>query len=485
MGQIYLQFDNKLEHDEIIIPLTNSSPEEAGSNYVYNKSGLQQTSVYGVLTPIIKINNITISFYDVNYLSLSSTKATPEISFSIKDSRDLIKRIGTPGNDNNIQIQILPPFDNAYKKINMDFYITNINIKGDEIVGSGRYKLPKLTNTQYKCFGEISTYDLMESIAIETGLGFATNVDHDMNDTRLIYCNNKSYLEILNKEIKFSNSDQTHVYNYWIDFWNNLTLVDIYDRYNTIEKEEDMQVWVSGQPNEMTEGIKHNPMQITAILSNNPVTSNTELFVESYEIINKPRSQVSKGSDKVLTSYNDSKGCFEEVLIQDGNVKKDVFLKYDYIGECYSDYNYLLAERKREAYMQKLNTESVKVVLKTPLLGLMRGEKVEFAWYTNDTDSDNKINSLKSVNTEKHMLFNDNVQVIGNLSGLDNDSQSSLGAVDTFKLDKSISGQYMISSQNIIYNNGEWEYELILNRPAWHKPNFFNEELINNKNNEH
>ena len=86
MGQIYLQFDNKLEHDEIVIPLTDSSPEEAGSNYVYNKSGLQQTSVYGVLTPIIKINNITISFYDVNYLSLSSTKATPEISFSIKDS---------------------------------------------------------------------------------------------------------------------------------------------------------------------------------------------------------------------------------------------------------------------------------------------------------------------------------------------------------------------------------------------------------------
>ena len=72
MGQILLKFDNQLKQSEIVIPLTNSSVEEAGDNYVYNKQGIQQTSIYGILTPLIQINNIVVDFLDVESFSLKS-----------------------------------------------------------------------------------------------------------------------------------------------------------------------------------------------------------------------------------------------------------------------------------------------------------------------------------------------------------------------------------------------------------------------------
>ena len=48
-----------------------------------------------------------------------------------------------------------------------------------------------------------------------------------------------------------------------------------------------------------------------------------------------------------------------------------------------------------------------------------------------------------------------------------------------FVIDKSISGLYMITGCDISYSNGEWEYELTLNRPISHKPKILDEEKLN------
>ena len=113
MGKIYLEFENKLKQSDIVIPLTNSSTEEAGSDYVYNRTGFMQTSIYGILTPLIQINNIIVDFTDVNSFILKSTGPVPTVSLSVRDRYNLISSIDTPGSDNELRIQILPQFDNA------------------------------------------------------------------------------------------------------------------------------------------------------------------------------------------------------------------------------------------------------------------------------------------------------------------------------------------------------------------------------------
>lgn len=478
MGKIYLEFENRLKQSDIVIPLTDSSTEEAGSDYVYNRTGFMQTSIYGILTPLIQINNIIVDFTDVNSFILKSTGPVPTVSLSVRDRYNLISSIDTPGSDNELRIQILPQFDNAYKKINLTFYITKTHISGNQITISGAYKVPKLTNVQFKCLGSMDTYNLFRNIAIETDLGFATNCA-EMSDERFIYCDHKSYLDVLNNEISNASSDESHIYDWWIDLWNNITLANIYERYNTIEPEEEMMIWVSGDPHEMLEGVKVDPIQVPAILHNLPMASNLELHVSDYKTDNKHGSQISAGTDKIFSCYVENLKEYKDTLIQDGDVKKDIWTKCEYLGEVYGEYNYLLAKQCRDAYIQKLGTESVIITLKTPLLALMRGSKVNFAWYIADTQYDARMSNYKSAG-----IINDSVPTPGLDDTLSDDTVEMYGPrADEFQKDNSISGQYMIAGQIMSYSLGSWDYQLILKRPQSQKTKVLNLDQEENNNN--
>lgn len=457
MGQIILEFDNRLKQSEIVVPLVSSSLNEAGDNYTYNREGIQQTSIFGILTPLIQINNIVVDFKDIENFSLRSIGTLPQVSLSVRDRYGLIKTLDTPTNDNELRIQILPQFDNAYKKINLTFYISNINIYDDIIDITGAYKVPKLTSSQFECMGELDTYNVFKQVAQKTLLGFATNCE-EMSDKRYMYCNHISYHDLLNDEIIKSQSDETHIYDWWIDLWNNVNLVNIYERYNTIDPEEEMMIWVSGQQNTMIEGVNVQPHKLPAILNNHPAAGQTELKVIEYEIVNKSGSQMTQGTDKVYSYYQMDINEYKDVLIQDGDQKEDIFEHYEYLGEVYGEYNYLLAESCRDAFLQKMGTESIKVTLKTPLLALMRGHKVNFLWYNIDDRLNNSVDNFKS-----YGIINDNV---GSIPNLDN----KMDDIKDIRLDDSISGQYMVTGQDISYFAGEWEYILILNRPLSHKP---------------
>ena len=313
-------------------------------------------------------------------------------------------------------------------------------------------------------------YELFKNIARETQLGFATNCG-DTLDERYMYCDFTSYKDLLDEEIRLAKSDETHIYDWWVDLWNNVNFVNIYERYNTIDPEEDMQIWVSGQPKTLIEGVTVEPHQVSAILNNLPSDGQLELKVDNYEIINKPGSQMSQGSDKVYSIYMEDLYEYKDTLIQDGDTKKDIFEHYEYLGEVYGEYNYLLAEVCRDAYLQKMGTESIKITLKTPLLALMRGHKVDFVWYINDAQYETRKTNFKNLG-----IINENIQTTPVLDDtVEGENLNDL--YKEFTKDETISGQYMITAQDMTYENGQWYYELILNRPLSHKPKLINEEL--------
>ena len=188
MGQIFLEFDNTLKQSDIIIPLVASSKDEAGEDFENNKTEIQQTSVFGIQSPLISIGNIVIDFDDIDEFSLKSEGVLPELSMTVLDKYDLISSIDTPGMDNEVRIQILPQFDEAYKKINLTFFIDDMVVMGDQMINFRcSYKLPKFTGSNFKSFGKLCTYDLCTTICNETGLGFATNVPRNEDDLRYIY----------------------------------------------------------------------------------------------------------------------------------------------------------------------------------------------------------------------------------------------------------------------------------------------------------
>lgn len=460
MSQILVKHDPSLTKPEIIIPLTNSSEKEMGRGYDKNQGEIQQTSIYGIVSPLIQINNIMINFDEVQAFELSSTGVLPTVRLICVNKNNFLSTIDIPGNDNELIIQIIPPFDNIYKKINLVFYINRIKNLGGNIEVSGIYKSPKLFETQFKSFGKINTYKLFEDISNESKLGFASNTQMSNSEDRYIYCNNINYKTLLNDEL--ISNDERCIYDWWVDFWDYMNLVDIYDKYTTIDSGEDMNIWISTQRGEITEGIEQLPHKVKAEINNHPISKTGDLYVEKYKIFNKPGKTVYEGSDKVYSIYRMDDNDYNDHLIQDGDIKNDIYKKYEYMGEVYGAYDYFLPVVEREAFMQKIQSNSIEVTLNHPLLSLYRGRKVDFIWYINDARYQEQINMLQEqdiLNTN----ISSNIPLNDDPDGLHKSNYEN--KTGEFVIDKNISGQYLITKFTLKYLNGHWKTILTMNRP--------------------
>lgn len=467
MALIQVKFDNTLQQSDIIIPLTNSSQAEAGEAYTGNKPEVQQTHIYGIQAPLIMINNIVVDFSDVVSFELKNEKILPEVYLTVNDRYNLTTILDTPSLDNELRIQILPKFENKYKKINLTFFITKMKIDKGIIHMTGEYKLPTFLSYNIKSFGKISSYNLFQTIAQESQLGFASNTADNPETERYIYCDNKSYKDLLRDEISKSCTN-TQIYEYWIDWWNNLIFADILERYNAVDKDEDMQIWISGQNREMEEGSEIEPTQVVASFTNHPSQQQNELFVKNYKICNSPGSSIKKGTDKVYSVYEYGKTEYMDHLIQDGDVHKDVFTRLEYLGEVYGEQNYLLSSKLYESFKQKIaSNETLEFEIKTPLLGIMRGNRVNFMWYINDSMTENVQGNLQETgsvdnNPESNIPLEEN-----NIEDKNQDG--------SFVLDKTVSGQYLVTKCNMKYQDQQWKYVVTISRPTSTKPKLINE----------
>lgn len=466
MGLILVEFDPTLEKSDIIIPLTYPSKDEAQENYVDNQAEVQQTHIHGIQAPLIMINNIVVNFIDVISFELTCEKITPEVRMVVHDRCNLSTMIDSPSIDNELIIQILPKFEGVYKKINLSFYITQMRNNGGVLHISGEYKLPKFIASNIKSFGEISIYKLFETIATDTKLGFTTNVADD-DKKRYIYCDNKSFKDMLRNETAlysdFENGE-LKIYDYWVDWWDYLTLADIYERYNAVDPDEWLQMSSASQNKEMDEGSEIEPISSVATFNNHPSQKNTELYVENYKINSKAGLQMFNGTDRVFSIYESSKKEYMDYLIQDGDSHNDIFTKYEYVGEVYGEHNYLLASKKHETFKQKILTnENIEITLRTPLLGVMRGNRVNFFWYVNNGFYEDVYDSLKengvtTENPQTNIPFPDDPNIEENIQD------------GHFILDKSISGQYLVTKCILKFSDGRWQYNVTLSRPTNTKP---------------
>lgn len=469
MSVIQVKFDNTLKQSDIIIPLTNSSQSEAQESYVNNQPAIQQTHIYGIQAPLIMINSIVVNFNDVISFELSCDRDVPEVNLVVQDRYKLSTIVDTPSLDNELRIQILPKFEDKYKKINLTFFITQMKVREGMLYITGEYKLPKYISSNIKSFGEVSTYNLFQTIAQDSGLGFATNIEDNQNSKRYVYCDNKSYKELLKEEIIRSNID-LQICDYWIDWWNNLVLADIYERYNSVDKDEDIQVWIAGQNKEMEEGSEIEPTQTIATLHNHPTQKNTELYVSEYRICTSPGPQMSKGTDRVYSIYETTKSEYNDYLIQDGDSHKDIFMKYEYLGEVYGELNYFLSAKKYDTFKQKINSnETIEVTLNTPLLGIMRGNQVNFFNYTNNSMVSNMQEALKNNGvTAENPETNIPTTTDSNIEENEQDGK--------FEMDMSISGRYLVTKCVMKFNEGKWNYVVTLSRSTNNKPKIINED---------
>lgn len=444
MAQIEVKYDPTFQIEEISEPMYATSRNECEED---RPAEVQQTKITGILSPLIKVNEILILWDKVTRFELSSTGFLPELSFTFRDDLGFTKSLDQPGNDNLVLVQILPPFEDAYKKINLRFFIDDVRISGEKVTITAKYNIPGLYQDKIKTLGKLSTYDFLDTVAKECELGLASNLD-GTEDERYIYLNNTNYLKSIKNEIKKSGTEEC-ILDAWIDLHNYIILCDMLERYNAIESE--IKVWTAGTviPDTENNGKPIEPKEEDAILSNAIGVRNTQLYITDYIVKNNAGKNMKMGTDKVLQSYYIDKREPSSLLIQDGDVKKDTFVKTIYMGEVFGEYDYFKSEFCRNAFLQKINTNTIEVALKTPLLGLERGGKVNLEWY--------EANEIASV------IKNENPIETNIPSNSDEEEDPTMMTIN-----KQVSGQYFIIGTKIQFKGWEegWNYILILTRPT-------------------
>lgn len=433
---IEVKHDHKLKFPTIEVPKYNESDDE-GPNIA------RQTNIEGVLVPLFRFNNLTITFEMVQSMMLTCNRV-PEIHVEIKDFVDLIKIMDTPGPDNILYMQIVPPFDGAYRKIQLAFYVVNSSIDGNIITLDGIYYVPKFFDTVMRPYGMISSYELFDAISNEYSLGFCSNID-DSQDERYIYNPNRTIMEFMDNEVGISGMKE-HVFAWWIDFWNNINLVDLFKEYNSVYSDEDMQIWLCNNF-KATDAGENEPYQQIAAFSNHPAFVSSPMYIDDY----RPVSRSSLITDCNYETYSMGNLKAESMLIQDGDVHNSIFTKYRYGGEVFGDFNYLAQRACREMFINKINSQCIEVITKTPVLGLIKGGHVNVWWY----DIGNQ--------TAKNI---DSSGIESNIPIPDDPEGSRDGDVPVV-INKTISGQYFIVDIEFNYIGGmSWENKYILSRSA-------------------
>lgn len=452
--QIQIKKDPTLQLPEIKQPMVNPGSEEDDE---MNRSNERiQTKIDGIVTPLIRFNESVLDFTQVLSFVLY-TNPIPEVELVFEDTFGIIQNWDQGSPDNILQVQILPPFDNAYKKINLVFYVKYMKSLDNIITLKAIYNPKGMMGDIIRAYGKITTYELFDKITDELQLGLASNIDWT-NDARWIYAPHMTYEDLMNQEIRYGGDNPHQLLTYWIDFWNYINIVDVVERYTAIDKSEELNMWISDNRYLKTdEGDDPHPEEVEAMITNHPTFKGSPVYASSYVPINDVNKNVHMGTDKVGEFYNMTTNKTNTLFIQNGDVgnKKDinsVIFKYHYMGEEFGDTKYLQQKICHNTFLQKMNSsQSIVVRTNQLLLGLMKGHKVNFYWYN--------LNELnKPMPDEK--LPTSNIPLPDDIDG-------EMGEQDQWILNRQVSGQYYIMDLIIKYNKeyGGWTQEFALVRP--------------------
>ena len=468
MSGIKVKFDpappDSQIHQDITMPLMNPGyGDDPAGDVDQNRADIDQTLVYGIRCPIISIEGFVVSWEDILNFELHDDEHLPTMSCKIFDSKNFIQQLMPPGQGHtHITTQIIPPHD-KYKKIDLHFIMTDYSVDKNNIIYiSATYDLPDFTAINFKSLGELKLFELYTNLAKELKLGFATNTE-EKDDKRFVFCNYTSYENLLEQQTNNSGEEKV-IYNWWIDPWHYLVLENIYERYNSLDNldnEPEQWIWIINQINDMTAGIEYTPYYAKPEFSNMFGYENSQLFVKDYRILNDVGTDLTYGTDKVYSVYSMKEKSYKDTLFIDSSVKAPI-KNFVYKGEVYGEYDYITNSLYHVPFYQKMNKEIIEIDLPSPLLALPRGKQVLLSIYKNDDDWDDTRVQLEK---QGSLTPYTSIEPVGNPMDFVKTDKESQEQHNHFKLDKTISTQYLVIGNIYKYKNGEWTHTVKLVRP--------------------
>lgn len=421
-GIIVKHVSSDIGDDETVSPVDNA------------QSSHKIDSVY---FPLIKINQLLINNNDIIYFKLQSKDILPELYLEIIDSNDTISNTNSSGMNNEIVIVITSPVDGVYKKIKLPFYINSVKPYSNNGIHILSYhcklKITKLieryptamnfpnkkqwpgcTKCKQPEQKQPNSWEMLHFIANECKLGFAsTKQCKEISDRTWRRFNYYKTLEdCLIQEKKYAGIDESNIFDWWIDFYGYLVMVNMPWVMNEDIDHKHLAIYgvIGVQPTSANNASPSPQVQLlNRTLSNSKDTttfaSNHNMMIRSYEVItdnslyesgtctsNNVFKPKGAGGNNGITKTDIQ---VQEISVAGLEVEKYTTAQTYMRGVDMSGFDKSLKTTLFDIYFKKQRSKMLRVELENFNLGLQRGTLIHVAIM--ETNSRNKATILNNM----------------------------------------------------------------------------------------
>ncbi len=415
--------DPTIEIERIAQPSDLEDPDvyEDMPNYSTEESFI---NVRGKRIPVIRINGRVIPSTEIEHFEIKCTGFLPEISLTVSRMSSPLNLTQDVGINNFIQVVIMPMMDGKYKSYQLRFYVTDydVNVNRTKAYYKGVYDAKALSSSlvqsrKVKFGGYVNlelginkppnpnptTWELMYTLATETGLGFQSTTDCVDIDDRLKRIQlNGTNEKFIKEQISISGIGNGQLYDAWVDFNNYLILVNLPWVMDANITPANLSIYAETGFKPSHTGMGNNEWTLSRrVLTNfggqgavsNLMVEEVIPWSDLNDIYNNGNCQyyysanalgVGEGNNSFSMSNVESversvDGYFKNEYQRVGNVKSWVNLNEEY--DC-------LAQReRRDAYMKTVYTQGLIVTLRYTNFGIQRGSLVYLGRFVDDMES--------------------------------------------------------------------------------------------------
>ena len=364
--------------------------------------------------PFVYYGSYQIDVNDIYFFSLYYEGGIPYFKVSFYDTLNLMKDKAMPLDDAKIKV-FLNPRSEQLKEILIQFKIISFIVSESRYNIIGIIDIDLLLVPQRKSYPNMSSHKVLQQIAKEAGVGFNTNIN-DTNDAMTWINTGNAVKDFMEEVTEASYKSDVSFLASFVDFYYNFNMIDL---AKELDRNIDAQLGITDRS--LSDVVKTiNPEMVTNLLiSNDESLRETNLFFESYRIINNSTGISLQSGYKNTIEYYDGNSKDLLVFVIDSITSKDsksIILKGSpqdenffnlntnthYLGKfdsdnCHKNYNYAWIQNEKNLF--ELEKMGLELHMRTPNFSIYRYQKIKI-FLSNQS-------STPSVNIQNQRLSGD------------------------------------------------------------------------------
>lgn len=472
-----------LDELSIIDASKNKNPEQMV------KGRIRDDSKFGLSVPYMLINNTPIKI--INYFKVDLTGKIPKFILNFKTSDDKFIFSSYPKDGDLLSVYI-KSISKEYKPLRVDFIINKVvaplsappNLDSDNastrsmgfnlnFVIEGEMYIPRLYRDISRSFPNKTAQEVLLEIAGELGLGFASN-EKNTSDSMNWICPNISYHDYIKEVTDGAWKDEEDFFDYWIDEFYNINLVNMNRQFNEENKVETIRMPINRlgdtKGNMGDDNIDYSELDFPLVLSNDPKYDGYPIFIKAFSIENN------------TGNINKIQGYFTDVQFYDDEIISDKPLNkfFNYAIETVTTKN---PNSRSLLYKGRMKETSYKEEIKKNWMGVQYFDNYHRNYQQallqnkiNNRDSKKMILKVELDNYSPFIYRGQNIAVtivsknsIGVIPGMKNavDDDPLGGVLPSTLINHFLSGNYVVIGSEIEYKLGRMTHVLHLSKREW------------------